>query len=438
MGLAYDLVNPYGALGLQYKPPSDTKAVWSVMTQMVSQGALVTQAYSLSVGSVDAETGSILFGAIDTEKYTGDLMSLNAYHVADTDYRTVVTLASVQANSSSGSDELTDGLPVSIGIWIGRQGLFLPPALAFDMWAIAGAEYWSELSAATVPCAMKDSGGSFTFTLGSDQGPEVTIPMRNLVAPQSGLGDNCIFLVKNETDPANFYFGEAFLQNVYAVFDLANKKVALATPRPDSTDSNIVPFSSSAAPIPSTVSVAGQLTRPITTSPTMTQMPATTKLFSAAAGFQSTSATTTAAGYTPTVESESSTMNSTTVGIGVGVGVGGAALVAIGAAFFIMRRRRSKKPVPVSEKPMTPSSPSTGIPAPSTALSIVPSTSPGEYATELDSRPGAVELPSNPRAVEVNAEPFQSYQGGSYVELPSSSSASPPQRSDTASTWGQR
>ncbi|RYP31578.1 hypothetical protein DL767_005687 [Monosporascus sp. MG133] len=104
----------------------------------------------------------------------------------------VVALMSARANSSSGVDELAAGFPVSAGIFIGSEGLELPVELAFNMWVIACAEYWSEKNTATVPYSMKDSEVSFT---------KVVVPLRNLVSALSGFGDTCAFLVKSQSNP---------------------------------------------------------------------------------------------------------------------------------------------------------------------------------------------------------------------------------------------
>ena len=435
MGLAYDLVNPYGVLGLQYKPPSDEEAVWSVMTQMVPQGALVTQAYSVSFDNAVPEGGSILFGAIDTDKYVGDLKSLDIYHTGSNDYRAVVTLASVQAKSPSGVDDITNSLPVSTGIWFGRPGLLLPPEVAFDMWRVVGAEYWPVVGSAMVPCSMKDSEGSFVFKLGADEGPTVTVPMKNLVAAPSGYGDSCQFLVGNETDPLNYYFGEAFLQSTYAVFDLANGKIAIADRNPDSSDSSVVPFAGLAAPIPSTVSVASQLTRAVTQSPTMTEMPTETKSFSAAQGFQSTTSATTGSTSAPdSEESQPATgglSKGVTIGIGVGVGGGVAALGGIAAALFLIRKRKRDRDRDHDQGRLSDKYTYSSTPPSQGPVAHIPL-----YPTELEqAAPQISELHPDSRAAEVNATPFHHYQGGGYSELPSSGTTSPYPSSDG---WSRR
>ncbi|RYP73361.1 hypothetical protein DL769_004234 [Monosporascus sp. CRB-8-3] len=222
---------------------------------MEYQGAAITQAHSLPLGGPDAATGSTPFGAIDTDKYEGDLMGIDS----------VATLTSARANSLSGVDELAAGFPVSAGIFVGRERLELPAELAFNMWVVAGAEYWPEKNTATVSCFMKDSEGSSTLGLGGSAGPKAI----------------------NQTNPQNYHLGVASLQIVYAVFDLLNSQFAVAAPKLDSTASNIVPFAGNAAPIPSTVPVPDQPKTLITQSPTVSEMPTATKSFLAAARFQS-------------------------------------------------------------------------------------------------------------------------------------------------------
>jgi hypothetical protein len=43
---------------------------------MVADGLINSNAYSLWLNDLDANTGSILFGGVDSDKYTGDLETL--------------------------------------------------------------------------------------------------------------------------------------------------------------------------------------------------------------------------------------------------------------------------------------------------------------------------------------------------------------------------
>jgi Eukaryotic aspartyl protease len=66
------------------------------------------------------------------------------------------------------------------------------------------------------------------------------------VTPRSVLGVGAI--------PA--LLGDSILRSAYVVFDLANERIGLAQAKLNATDSNVVPFASSGAPIPSATSVA--------------------------------------------------------------------------------------------------------------------------------------------------------------------------------------
>jgi len=48
----------------------------SIMDNLVADGVINRKAYSLYLNDLQANKGSIIFGGIDTTKYTGDLVAL--------------------------------------------------------------------------------------------------------------------------------------------------------------------------------------------------------------------------------------------------------------------------------------------------------------------------------------------------------------------------
>lgn len=82
MGLATDTTIGTGIIGLGFSSneavctlsPCDTYP--SIVEQMVSQKKINSKAYSLWLNDLDSNTGSILFGGVDTNKYMGDLVTL--------------------------------------------------------------------------------------------------------------------------------------------------------------------------------------------------------------------------------------------------------------------------------------------------------------------------------------------------------------------------
>jgi len=82
MGLATDTTIGTGIMGVGF---DNDEAVCrtipcnsypSVIDQLVTQKKINSKAYSLWLNDLDANTGSILFGGVDTDKYMGNLISL--------------------------------------------------------------------------------------------------------------------------------------------------------------------------------------------------------------------------------------------------------------------------------------------------------------------------------------------------------------------------
>lgn len=48
----------------------------SVMDNLVDQGIIARKAYSLYLNDLESNRGSVVFGGIDTTKYTGELVAL--------------------------------------------------------------------------------------------------------------------------------------------------------------------------------------------------------------------------------------------------------------------------------------------------------------------------------------------------------------------------
>ncbi|ROW18333.1 hypothetical protein VPNG_00494 [Cytospora leucostoma] len=234
---------------------------------MMDQGLIATNAYSLWLNDLDSNTGSILFGGIDTKKYTGDLtkidISPNILGVY-TDFQ--VTLTSLHATSSSGTDELTSTqFPIQVVLDSGTAATFVPTDLAEEIWKEVGAVYISELGP-VIPCSMWESDGYFSFGFAGPNGPKINVTMDELIldlGDEDGLKqtfssgdyegqDACQFGILNSSSSSGYYlFGDTFLRSAYVVYDLVNNQIALAQTDFNETDSNIVAFASKGAPIPS-------------------------------------------------------------------------------------------------------------------------------------------------------------------------------------------
>lgn len=272
MGLGVKTTIAYGLLGIGYSlneaivvhKESVAAEYPNLPALMMREGLIATNAYSLWLNDLDASTGSILFGGIDTKKYVGNLMRIPVIRNDITNQydSLIVGLRSVSASSSSGTDHLTSAQnPINVVLDSGTTLSYLPTDIAQQMWTETGAKYVAAVRMALIPCDMRRSLGYFTFNFGGVGGPSIRIGMDELVlslvvsgpAPTFSSGeymgqDACEFGVQNTT--GTNLLGDTFLRSAYVVYDLSNNEIGLAQTDFNATESNIVAFASQNALIP--------------------------------------------------------------------------------------------------------------------------------------------------------------------------------------------
>lgn len=282
MGLGEETDIAYGLVGVGYAineaivgtEQSYSAAYDNLPVQMKNEGLIATNAYSLWLNDLDASTGQILFGGIDTDKYEGDLSRIDIIPDTNGRYSSFeVYLTSVVANSSSGSDTLSSTeYPIPVVLDSGTTLSYLPNDLARQVWQEVGAIYSSDVASAVLPCSMANSAGQFVFQFAGSNGPKISVGMDELVLSlvTSGTGptfdsgdykgqEACQFGIQNfSSDP--FLLGDTFLRSAYVVYDLENNQIGIAKTDFNATTSNVVAFASEGAQIPSATAVANQVT----------------------------------------------------------------------------------------------------------------------------------------------------------------------------------
>lgn len=275
IGLGIKTNIPYGLVGVGYAANEAAQGTIypNLPVQMQQEGLISTVAYSLWLNDLDASTGNILFGGIDTEKYKGDLTRINIYKDPRTKAFTsfIVALTSLNAVSDSGTDTLpSEEYPISVVLDSGTTLSYLPIDLASAIWQEVGAQYSAELGSAVLPCSRENGAGYFSFGFAGPGGPVINVTMDELVLPlttgntqptfPSGTyagQEACLFGIQNfSSDP--FLLGDTFLRSAYVVYDLINNEVGLAPTDFNATESNVVPFESKGAPIPSATAAPSQ------------------------------------------------------------------------------------------------------------------------------------------------------------------------------------
>lgn len=265
-----------------------------------SSSLVSSKAYSLWLDDLEAGTGSILFGGIDTSKYTGDLVSLDipplVVNGSSTYQFLFVDWTSLSVSSSSGTDILTNSeFPIPAVLDSGSTDIYFPP----EIWSLIQEEFGIENG--LVRCSLAERSGTIDFGFGGEGGPVIKVPISELVGPGSldppaydtgaALGEPfCDFLGQEAV--GFLVLGDSFLRSAYVVYDLSNKKIAIAQTVFNSTaPANIVPFASLGAPIPSATALTNQVTQTVPFPVSWpTALPSGTPTLNAAAGFTSSSA----------------------------------------------------------------------------------------------------------------------------------------------------
>ena len=202
----------------------------------------------------DSVNGSILFGGVDTAKYTPPLTALDIQKGANGSYTDfTVALSSLTFTDASSKQALAKNninLPVILDC--GTTDTYLPDNIANDILAGVGAINTQELGL-IVPCSYASSKAFFTFNFGGNGGPAIQVPMSEFVTPlltldgetpkfPHGGGPACSFGLMSSGPPSPntpILLGDSFLRSAYVVYDLANNQIAMAQTKFNVTDSDV-------------------------------------------------------------------------------------------------------------------------------------------------------------------------------------------------------
>lgn len=290
MGLAFNSTLFTGLLGIGYdlNEASDSPSVEqdpfvypSIIDTMVSQGLISTRAYSLYLDDLQASTGSIIFGGIDSDKYHGDLLQIpivpDTYENGTKVYAEfTVALTSFSMTSQEGNTtSLTNGeydAPVILDS--GTTLTYLPTRLANLIYKNTNAVDDTENSGLVfVDCNILTDAPktTFNFGFGGSSGVSIQVPVDEMVFSLEGLFSldgyaatqlpfsNSCALGINGQDEEPFILGDTFLRSAYVVYDLKNNLIAIAQTNFNSTTSSIVDFQASATAIPNVSGVASSV-----------------------------------------------------------------------------------------------------------------------------------------------------------------------------------
>ncbi|KAA6407168.1 MAG: acid protease [Lasallia pustulata] len=268
-GIGYQSGSQEGILGIGYTSNEVQVNTYGGQTYpnvpelMATSGVIQSNAYSLWLDDLEANTGSILFGGVDTDKFHGTLQTLPIQPEQGVYAEFLITLTGVSLSNDGSNVSLDSGdTPVVVLLDSGSSLTYLPDDLTTVLYQQVGAQYSSEEQTAFVPCSLADNTSTIDFTFSS---PVISVPMSEMVinagaTSQATFKDGtpaCIFGIAPAGQGGISVLGDTWIRSAYVVYDLANNEISLAQTNFNSTSSNILEIGTGANSVPQATGVTG-------------------------------------------------------------------------------------------------------------------------------------------------------------------------------------
>ena len=251
-GIGYTSTSPEGILGIGYTINEvqvnrfGLDAYPNLPQKLKDDGTISSVAYSLWLNDLDASTGSILFGGVDTDKFTGTLGTLPIIQESGVYAEFVIALTDMGIGSNRTS--LFSGSNVAVLLDSGSSLMYLPDEVVTALYTQFNARYDSRQGAAFVDCGLANQEGSLEFGF---SGVTISVPYNELVitAAVSRGRPVCILGIAPAGDSISV-LGDTFLRSAYVVYDLSNNEISLAQTNFNATSSNIEEIQAGADGVP--------------------------------------------------------------------------------------------------------------------------------------------------------------------------------------------
>ncbi|KAL2139257.1 hypothetical protein VTI28DRAFT_5444 [Corynascus sepedonium] len=311
-GVAYD--SAHAVLGIMGAGP-DLNG-WDsgyplVVDSLAEQGFTNSRAFSMDLKGLDSARGSVIFGGIDTKKYSGNLIKrpiIPAAESPDKLTRFWVYVNGISVNQPDGNVVTVyttpaggKGQPVLLDS--GYTLSALPaPIMEKLVSAFPSAQYDAEADMYIVDCLDPGKGGSLDFTFGDDV---INVRYYDFVwhYPDTNL---CVLGAFADDFPV---LGDTFLRSAYVVYDWDNRMIHLG--QSDDCGSKLVAIGSGPDAVPSIAGECGQST-PSSTSTSSRSTSTSSSTRSASATVTKTSKTSSAASSKTSTASETSSTSEPT------------------------------------------------------------------------------------------------------------------------------
>jgi hypothetical protein len=248
MGLATSGSRVYGIMGIgsdldesiTHGGSVPSNAYPSIIDQLYLQGFTASPAFSLWLNDRDSNSGNILFGGVDTSRYTGPLtvLPIQADQVNGIISTYTVALNSVSFTNKDGAVQYSaknQAIPVVLDS--GTTYTILQDDIVNAINAGVGATTIDRAGDLVVPCSIGDSGAVLTFGFGGTT--EIKVPIKEFVLQIPTKNNNgqpvtfpdgtlaCTWGLQAANGRPNL-FGDTFLRSAYVVYDLSSAQIGIA------------------------------------------------------------------------------------------------------------------------------------------------------------------------------------------------------------------
>ena len=193
---------------------------------LVDQGLVESQTYSLYLNDIDASTGTILFGGVDLDKFSGTLSTFPINPLYDGNYWGFYITLTGMSLTTPGRISSTPisgfSFPLSVVLDSGSTLMSLPTAIVQQIANIMGAEYSEETQFYILPnCNDLSADGSLDFIF---SGVQFSVPYSEFVTTTNVVSDSGVLIctlgiMALDTIPFGI-LGDTFLRSMYVVYDL--------------------------------------------------------------------------------------------------------------------------------------------------------------------------------------------------------------------------
>jgi len=255
MGIATTTSVTAGVMGLGYPANEASSTQYpSLVELMANQGTITTKAYSLYLDSLTSSTGTILFGGVDTSKYTAPLTALPIAPTSGIykEFNIALTGLNLTFSSKNTTSMTPSGYSITVLLDSGTTLSTLPSTELTTLYsAIDAVDDTQGSGQVYVDCKLRTLYPDMTFNFAFSSAANIRVPVSELIfsidptslrLPHLPFTDVCVFGIHPSPTTDRNILGDTFLRSAYVVFDLENNQIGLAQARFGIEASSVVDF----------------------------------------------------------------------------------------------------------------------------------------------------------------------------------------------------